>query len=785
MFLAVAVFLAAIVCYVPTAAGFTPTPTHVWDFNGTGQNQDGANPWGNVILGPDGYLYGMTLFGGASNNGMVFKVKPDGSGFTDLHDFAGAPTDGANPEGALLLSGGMLYGMTSNGGTTFPGAFGTVFTMDTNGGSYSIYSFDGVTGATPYGSLIISGSTLYGMTSGNGTLGPLGMTSGHGAGLYGKYGKSYPALIAGTVFQIDTSLSSCSAIYYFDGTTASTPYGSLILSGSTLYGMTSAGGSAGVIFSVTTDGQTFSVMHNFTGSTTDGATPYGSLVLDNGTLYGMTSAGGAAGSGTVFSFPQNGTTSTPVTILHSFAGPTADGASPDGSPVLVDPATYNLSGQAAGAKVLLGLTSNGGTAGAGAIFAVTTDGAQYDMLYSFQGTPDGAVPSSDFTISGTTAYWTTYAGGANGVGGVFSFTFPANYTGPSSLDLGGGSGGGCFIATAAYGSYLDPHVKALRYFRDRYLLTCAPGKLFVRLYYRFSPPMAIFIARHETARTVTRLLLSPVVASVEHPFLAFLLVGLIIALRRKSLLVIFLLLLLCAPPVYAGSYGPTEPVGKLSLGVGYDYDQQNFKTGTFTVNGTRVALDDFTLRSNQAYLQGTYSFIKNWEVYMRLGATNARSVNADFTDNTARFFGAAGIRGVFFTKDDFSLGGFARYTYFSDWKGSIVLGAGPAATNTYYIDIKNPWNVDVGISGEYKIKSFTLYGGPVLYWSRATLDANLAGVAGGNVILQGSGSSSLTEKSNIGGFFGVRVPLANKLFLTVETQYKERFSVGGAVVYPF
>lgn len=70
---------------------------------------------------------------------------------------------------------------------------------------------------------------------------------------------------------------------------------------------------------------------------------------------------------------------------------------------------------------------------------------------------------------------------------------------------------GCFIATAAYGSYSAAQVKTLRDFRDRYLLTNVPGRAFVGWYYEHSPPAAHYLNQHPALKPVVRGLLLPFV----------------------------------------------------------------------------------------------------------------------------------------------------------------------------------------------------------------------------------------------------------------------------------
>ena len=74
-------------------------------------------------------------------------------------------------------------------------------------------------------------------------------------------------------------------------------------------------------------------------------------------------------------------------------------------------------------------------------------------------------------------------------------------------------GSGCFIATAAYGSALEPQVLLLRKFRDLRLLTNRPGQAFVAWYYQHSPSAAAYIAHHQLLRLTVQLALLPVLAA--------------------------------------------------------------------------------------------------------------------------------------------------------------------------------------------------------------------------------------------------------------------------------
>jgi PKD repeat protein len=169
-------------------------------------------------------------------------------------------------------------------------------------------------------------------------------------------------------------------------------------------------------------------------------------------------------------------------------------------------------------------------------------------FYASASDPDGTIASYEWDFDGNGTYDSSSASGTAEHSYSYSGTFTARLrvtdnegataageTTVLVLDLngdsdgdgdtgdgdtstgGGGGGGGCFIATAAYGSYLHSHVKTLRGFRDRHLLTNPYGRAFVGFYYKNSPALASVISRHDSLKIITRFTLTPVVFTIEAP----------------------------------------------------------------------------------------------------------------------------------------------------------------------------------------------------------------------------------------------------------------------------
>jgi len=382
------IFLSAVLVWfaVTTVSTARAQYTNMHDF--AGGNVEGRIPYGSLSFSGS-TLYGMTLFGGNSDLGVIFKMNIDGGNYTNLHEFVGGNNDGKDPWDSLTLSGSTLYGMTHFGGNS---DLGVIFKMDIDGGNYTnLHKFVGGNndGQKPYGSLTLSSNSLYGMTG----------TGGNDN--------------RGVIFKIDTDGSNYTNLHKFGGEPddGRGPQGSLTLSGSTLYGMTLYGGSnnCGVIFKIDTDGSNYTVLHKFVGGNNDGRNTLGNLTLSGSTLYGMTMYGGNSDEGVIFKMETDGSG---YTNLHEFSGGSNDGNWPYGSLTLYG-------------SILCGMAYYGGNDNFGVIFKIDTDGNNYTLLHEFAGgSDDGKYPRGDLTLSGNTLYGMTRRGGDSNYGVVFKQLIP-------------------------------------------------------------------------------------------------------------------------------------------------------------------------------------------------------------------------------------------------------------------------------------------------------------------------------------------------------------------------
>jgi uncharacterized repeat protein (TIGR03803 family) len=220
----------------------------------------------------DGVIYGSAQHSG-DGYGTLFKLNTDGSGYTVLKSFAG--DDGAFAGGGLVLSGNMLYGTTSWGGTN---DYGTVFALDTNGGNFTLITQFTGNDANAYPTrLLLSGGTLYVIAN---------STPGYDTGL----------------FKVNIDGSGYTMLKNFtnelDG---AYPYPELGLAGSTLFGVTTWGGifGYGTVFQINTDGSGYAVLSELNSDI--GNSGWGGMTLSGSSLYATTCDNGATGGGALFS----------------------------------------------------------------------------------------------------------------------------------------------------------------------------------------------------------------------------------------------------------------------------------------------------------------------------------------------------------------------------------------------------------------------------------------------------------------------------------------------------
>jgi uncharacterized repeat protein (TIGR03803 family) len=351
------------------------TLTTLYTFEGT----NGDQPESPLVLS-DGALYGATRYGGKAGHGVVFKINPDGTGFSTLYKFTDSDIDGngAEPAGPLLVTGGSVYGTASG----IPS--GTVFRISTDGSAQNmVCPFSGGVDDGPFGGVILNSNTLYGTTS------------------------------SGVVFKVNTNgtdfaVLRCIACDPVFGGEDCTIYGGLVLIGDYLYGTTFGGGlyDAGMVFKLSVDGTTFIALHHFQGS--DGSGPFAGLLLSGNRLYGTTTSGGGTNSvGVVFAINPDGTG---FTNLHSFVG--FNGGWPQGGLICSGNTLYGTTKQ------------GGGIGGAGTVFSLRTDGTEFRSLYTFTGGADGGAPTVGVTLVGNDLYGTTSADGDQDNGTIFRFSLP-------------------------------------------------------------------------------------------------------------------------------------------------------------------------------------------------------------------------------------------------------------------------------------------------------------------------------------------------------------------------
>jgi V8-like Glu-specific endopeptidase len=191
----------------------------------------------------------------------------------------------------------------------------------------------------------------------------------------------------------------------------------------------------------------------------------------------------------------------------------------------------NSGASRSGTITVAGQTFTINQAAAPCTYTLASTGASYTAAGG-KGSVNVATRSDCFwTATSNAPSWITVTSGSNGTGnGTVGYSVAANsgVLQSGTITIAGqillitieaqalpvaddSGGGGCFIATAAYGSPMEQHVQTLRDFRDRYLLDYKLGQHFVNFYYRASPQIAETISKSETLRLLTRWLLMPIV----------------------------------------------------------------------------------------------------------------------------------------------------------------------------------------------------------------------------------------------------------------------------------
>jgi uncharacterized repeat protein (TIGR03803 family) len=357
-----------------------------------GGKPDGGYAFEELMEGQDGALYGTALEGGQNGYGTgyngwgtVFKINKDGSGFTVLHHFENNP-DGWQPRCKLVQApSGELFGITAAGGRH---ASGTIFALDTNGSNYRVvwhFSNTGTDTQQPYAGLVEGpDEALYGAGYTDGSL---------------RYG-------GGDIFKINKDGSGHTILRHFSlaGEPAALGGGIIVGSDGRLYGTSEAGGNPGVgtVYVLNRDGTGFQVLHHFA-LDPDAHGPYSGVVeASDGFLYGTTRRPGV---GAIYKISKSGM----GYVILKYLNMAQDGGEPEAA--LIEGSD----------GWLYGTTPVFGLYGRGTVFKISKDGTGFVVLRHFTtaaGEPNLTL-SSLFEASDGVLYGTSYGGGNEGGGTVF------------------------------------------------------------------------------------------------------------------------------------------------------------------------------------------------------------------------------------------------------------------------------------------------------------------------------------------------------------------------------
>ena len=387
-------------------------------------NASGAAVPFSSIIKQDGWLYGTTTFTnyGSSKNyppelrvdgGAVFKLRPDGTGFQVIKQFATSePTSGYAPFQGLTVAGDALVGTLMSAGSN---SRGTLYSVGMDGSSFRVlHDFGGTgDGAHAYAAPILVGSVLYGLTAFGGA------NPGGGEGAFLGAGVLYSYNLTTSTYRVERDFSSPGA----------TAFGTLTQVGDWLYGMVSDHRNPaehGQVFRYRPSDQAYDVIHEFTGGQ-GGGYPYDSLVFDGGHyLYGTTlgyypflplspsEIAAIQDEGVIFRIDLGRAPSDPLQyqVLHDFSLATGDGAKPNSS-MLVAPDGF-LYGISHG-SVSFGETVNGVQYGTefGTFYRLHPDGSDFSVLHTFDSVENGFTPMRGLVWDNGTIYGTTAEGGTS------------------------------------------------------------------------------------------------------------------------------------------------------------------------------------------------------------------------------------------------------------------------------------------------------------------------------------------------------------------------------------